>query len=294
MQWTFRQLEYFAAAAQHGSATRAARVLHVSQPSISKAIAELEAMWGEQLFVRLPAKGLELTPAGAERHRQVRRLLAQAAGLTGAAAQGLTGLLRVGCLSTLGPRYLPAILARLQAEFPDIEVQLQESDTEMLLAKVERGALDIALLYDLGLARKVQLEPIAELWPHVLLPSGHRLARRRQIALAEIATEPFVLINLPGSRDYFLSLFRSEGLVPHVVHETGSLTMARGLVANGLGVSVLTTRAAHDLAEDGKEVVARPLRGPVQPQRVVLAQPVGPPAQPDLVAAFTRATRAVL
>lgn len=268
--------------------------MHVSQPSISKAIAELEALWGEQLFVRLPAKGLELTPAGADRQRQVRLLLAQAQGLGAPSAGGLGGLLRVGCLSTLGPRYVPEMLARMATEFPAIEVRLQESDTETLLTMLERGALDVALLYDLGLARKVQHEPIAELWPYALLPAGHRLARKRNVALSDLAQEPFVLINLPGSREYFLSLFRAEGVEPQVVRETASLEMVRGLVANGLGVSVLTTRPVHDVAEDGRQLVTRPLRSPVRQQWVVLAQPLGGSAQPDLAAAFGRAARAVL
>lgn len=293
IQCTFRQLEYFAAAAQHGGASRAAAALHVSQPSISKAIAELESLWGQQLFVRMPAKGLELTPAGAERQRQVRAVLAQAATLNGPVSPGLGGLLRVGCLSTLGPRYLPAILARMATEFPGIEVRLEESDTETLLGRLERGALDVALLYDLGLARKVQLEPIAELWPYALLPAGHPLARRANVALADLAQEPFVLINLPGSREYFLSLFRGVGVAPLVVRETGSLEMARGMVANGLGVSVLTTRPVHDVAEDGQQLVTRPLRSPVRQQSVVLAQPLGGCAQPDLAAAFGRMARAV-
>ena len=64
MQINLRQLEYFAAAAHHGGAARAAQALNVSQPSISKAIADLEALWGEALFVRLHARGMELTAAG--------------------------------------------------------------------------------------------------------------------------------------------------------------------------------------------------------------------------------------
>lgn len=291
---TLRQLEYFAAAARHGGAARAAAALHVSQPSISKAIAELEALWGQKLFVRLPARGLELTPAGAQRQRQVRTLLAQAEALSAPPQQGtMSALLRVGCLSTLGPRYVPAILARLADEFPGIEVRLEESDTEALLARLERGALDLALMYDLGLARKVRLEPIAELWPYALLPARHALARRASVSLADLAREPFVLIDLPGSREYFLSLFRAVGAAPRVVRETGSLEMVRGMVANGLGVAALTTRPVLDVAEDGRRLVTRRLRAPLRPQSVVLAQPRDGCPQPDAAAAFARAARSV-
>jgi DNA-binding transcriptional LysR family regulator len=294
MSFSLRQLEYFAAAAQHGGAARGAVAIHVSQPSISKAISELEAMWGEQLFVRAPARGLELTAVGAERHRQVRRLLAHAAALEGPMERGLRGLLRVGCLSTLGPRYLPSILSRMAKQFPDVEVRLEESDTETLLARLERGAIDVALMYDLGSARRVQVEPIGELSPYALLPVDHVLASKGSVSLVELAQHPLVLINLPGSREYLLSLFRAVGATPVVVHETGSLEMVRGMVAHGLGVSVLTTRPVNDTTEDGTELVTRRLRAPVRKQSVVLVQPQDGAAQPDTVAAFGRAARAVL
>lgn len=296
LRFTLRQLEYFAAAAQHGGAARAAAALHVSQPSISKAVADLEAAWGEQLFLRQPAKRLELTPAGLARAHQVRALLAQAATLRAPRASGaaLGGILRIGCLTTLAPRWLPAMLARAATELPGVEITLDESDTEVLLARLERGALDLALIYDLGLARRVRLEPVGSLWPHALLPPRHPLTRRSSVALADLAREPFVLINLPASREYFLSLFRAVGVQPNVVRETQSLEMVRGLVANGLGVSVLTTQPAHDRAEDGRRVVTRRLRAPVRPQSVVLAHPAAGAADPDLAAAFGRIARAVL
>jgi DNA-binding transcriptional LysR family regulator len=290
---SLRQLEYFAAAAQHGGAARAAAALHVSQPSISKAIAELEALWGERLFVRVHARGLELTAAGAARHRQARVVLREALRLEGPRAGGPEGTLRVGCLATFAPRYLPSVLARMQARFPAIEVEVEEGDTETLLQRLERGALDAAVLYDLGLARRVQLEPIADLWPYALLPWGHPLAARPSVSLAELAREPLVLINLPHSREYFLSLFRAAGVTPRVVREPSSLEMVRSMVANGLGVSVLTTRPARDESYDGKRIACRRLRSPPLPQSVVVACPREGAAQPELAEAFTATVHAL-
>ena len=80
IHFSLRQIEYFDAAARCGGAAAAAKALQVSQPSISKAIAELESLWGEQLFVRLHARGLELTAAGALRFRQAHALLRQGLG----------------------------------------------------------------------------------------------------------------------------------------------------------------------------------------------------------------------
>lgn len=288
---TLRQLEYFAAAAEQGGAARAAQTLGVSQPSISKAIAELESHWGEQLFVRLHARGLELTAAGAWRQRQARALLQQAAELAGAVRGATRGLLRVGCLSTLGPRYLPSIQARLRTQCPGLELRVDEADSETLVQRLERGALDVALLYDLGFGRALRLDPVGELRPYALLPWGHRLAARASVTLAELAREPLVLINLSHSREYFLSLFREAGCTPRVAQESGSLEMVRALVANGLGVSLLTTRPRRDWSVDGKRLACRTLRGAVRPQTVVLASAEDRRESPELMAEFSRAVR---
>jgi len=268
-----RQLEYFVAAARHGGAARAAEALSVSQPSISKAIADLEELWGEPLFVRLHARGLELTAAGALRHREAHALLEQARTLAAPRVGELAGLLRVGCLSTLAPRWLPDMLARMATAWPAIEVQLVEGDTETLTRMLERGALDVALMYDLGLARGVRLAPVMQLRPYALLPWGHRLAQATSLRIADLAREPLVLINLPHSREYFLSLFRDAGVAPRIAHESASLEMVRSLVANGLGVSLLTTRPVRDQAYDGKRIACRRLRGQLALQSVALAYP---------------------
>lgn len=295
MHVTLRQLEYFVAAARHGGAARAAAALNVSQPSVSKAIADLEALWGEPLFVRLHARGLELTAAGAARHREAHALLVQARTLERPRSDRLSGQLRVGCLSTLAPRWLPAMLARLRAEHPDIAVQLHEADTETLMRMLERGALDTAVLYDLGLARPgVRTEPLADLVPYALLPWGHRLAAQAGVRLADLAAEPLVLVNLPHSREYFLSLFRDAGVAPTVAYEAASLEMVRSLVGNGLGVSVLTTRPLHDRSQDGRRLACRRLRGHLAPQPVVLAQPAAAGFGSPLAAPFAAVARAVL
>lgn len=211
---SLRQLEYFAAAAQHGGAARAAAALSVSQPSISKAIADLEALWGEALFVRRHARGLELTAAGQMRHREAHALLERARALEGPRTDEEAGLLRVGCLSTLAPRHLPAMLVRMRERHPQVEVEVHEGDTEALLQMLERGALDAALLYDMGLARPVRLEAVTAFVPYALLPAGHALAARTSLPVAALAQEPFILIDLPHSREYFLSLFRQAGVAP--------------------------------------------------------------------------------
>ena len=101
-----------------------------------------------------------------------------------------------------------------------------------------------------------------------------------------------ILIGLPHSRDYFLSLFRAAGVTPRIAHESPSMEMVRTLVANGLGVSLLTTRPARDTGYDGKRIACRALQGTLQPQSVVLAYPADEDQQPALTQALAQAVRA--
>lgn len=287
---SLRQLSYFVAAARHGSTLQAAQALHVSQPSISNAIAVLEAHWGEKLFHRIHAQGLELTTAGARRSAMAQAVLAQAQALDAPAGQAVGGVLCVAGLSTLAPMHLPAIMRRFSQRHPQVDLQLGEGDTETLLARLERGTLDLALLYDMGLQRAVALHEVGAQAPHVLLPLGHPLARRASVGLRDLANERFVLIDLPHSRQYFLSLMAHAGVRPQVVMESGSLEMVRSLVAHGHGVSLLTTRPSRDVSYDGRRLVCKPLSGKVPPQRLVLAASAAMPLSPA-ADAFVQVTR---
>lgn len=123
--------------------------------------------------------------------------------------------------------------------------------------------------------------------PHALVPPGHRLAGAGAIALAYLADDPVILIDLPHSRGYFLSLFQMAGVTPRIAARTGSVEMLRAMVANGLGVGVLATDLPHDLAHDGGRVVRLALTGGLPPSRVAIARAAALPPTAT-AAAFLR------
>ncbi|OWW21648.1 LysR family transcriptional regulator [Noviherbaspirillum denitrificans] len=269
--FTLRQLEYFVAAARHGSTSRAAAALSVSQPSISTAIGELESLWKEALFYRKHAQGLELTSAGKRRYHQAQAVLQGAVALGAAQDGGISGELAVGCFSTLGPMYLPAIMRTFIELYPDVKLKIVEGDTEELVSQVERGMLDLAIIYDMGLLRELAITPLGQQSPYVLLPATHKLARQPSLRVSNLSGEPFILIDLPHSRDYFLSILHVGGATPRLVLKTHSIEMVRSLVANGHGVSILVTRPSRDYSYDGKRIVCKPLEGNLPPQKIVAA-----------------------
>jgi len=275
MNYTLRQLEYFVAAADHGSVAGAARALNISQPSISTAIAKLEALLGVRLLLRHHAHGVSLTPAGLPLLAEARSLLAHAGELAEHArglGETVRGRLDVGCFVTIAPSFIPAIARGFTDAHPKVEIRLHEGHQDELLSGLASGRFTVALLYDFDLAGDLDLQPLADLAPYALLPGGHPLARRRKVSLAELAPLPMVLLDMPPSRDYFTSLFLKRGLEPDIRFRSPSFETVRGMVGNGVGYSLLVTRPASDQSYDGQPLVCCPLADDVEPGRVVLAR----------------------
>jgi flavin reductase (DIM6/NTAB) family NADH-FMN oxidoreductase RutF/DNA-binding transcriptional LysR family regulator len=178
--------------------------------------------------------------------------------------------LAIGCYQVFAPYVLPALVARLTKLHPDIALTLLEADQAHLLASLRRSDMEVALLQDFALAADLEVTPLADLSPYVLLAEGHPLANQPSIALEELATEPLVLLDLEPSREYFMSLFLDRGLMPVIAHKTRSLEMVRGLVGHGLGYSILATKPANNMIYDGRALVARPLSDTVKSSRLML------------------------
>jgi DNA-binding transcriptional LysR family regulator len=250
-----RALRYFVATADHGNVTQAAKLLHVSQPSVSLAIAQLEQTLGLRLFVRQHSRGMALTPAGRDVLREARKLLAQASDFSATAAGNISllrGALSVGCLTYLVPCYLAAIISGFCARYPAIDVSFREGDQDELQRAMLDGHIELALTYDLQLSNRFETEVLLELSPYALVPAGHRLAKRKAISLHNIVSEPCVLLDLPISRVYLPFIFGTLGLRPNVRHRTTSVEALRSLVGNGLGYSVLNHPSKTMTTYDGK------------------------------------------
>jgi DNA-binding transcriptional LysR family regulator len=273
--FTLRHLGYFVAVADAQGITGAARSLHVSQPSISAALAQLEKRLGLQLFLRHHAQGLSLTPAGRRLLGQARQLIAHADELRLAALDlggGLAGQLDLGCFITFAPWVIPGLLRGFSRQFPEARVGLHEAHIQGVLEGLRTGHSEIALTYDLDLGADILFEPLGEVPLHAVLPAGHRLARARAVRLADLANEPLVLLGLPQSREYFLSIFYALRLEPRIAYETGSLEMVRGLVANGLGYSIMHSRPPSERSLDNRRLVYRPLVERARPTELGLAR----------------------
>ena len=161
---TLRQIDYVIATAEGGSTAAAARLLNVSQPSVSLAIAKVEGHLGRPLFARTSGQGVVPTAFGHQKLGEFRTLRQQAGQVLD--AQGpQQAVLNLGVFSTLGPRYAPALVRGFQDAHPDTRINLHEGDLKTLAAWLEAGQIDVALTYDFGLPSTMQITPLADVRP---------------------------------------------------------------------------------------------------------------------------------
>ena len=264
--YTLRQLEYFVAVAETGTVTAAAAKVHLSQSAMSTALADLERLLAVQLVLRHHARGITLTAAGSRLLVEARQPLRQADELQSLASHlggEVTGRLSLGCFAILAPYVLPELLATAARELPDLTLDTTEESLDHLTTGLLDGRLELALGYDLGLDPNLFAEVLFTVAPHVVLPVGHPLARRRRIKLTALADEPLVLLDLPHSRDYFARLFEAAGVVPKVAHRTHSAELARALVARGHAYTLLNLRPQSGISLEGLPYVVVPLDVPL-------------------------------
>lgn len=270
--WLGVELRHFAAlqaVAAEGSFGRAAERLGYTQSAISQQIQTLERLVGEKLVERPGGpRPVSLTEAGhlLLRHADsiVARLQAAQADLH-AMRTGEAGVLRVGTFQSVGARLLPEIMRRFREQWPQIQVMLEERDSDAELAQmVERGELDIA--FALPPFNDMPLEAIELLRdPYVLVVAkGSPLGKLKKTpSLPEIAREPLIGFRTCRSMDPFESAMRAAGVEPTFTFRTDDNGTVQGMVAAGIGSAVLprlsvdATDPRVDVLELGSRVPPR-------------------------------------
>lgn len=194
---TLRQLRYLVALADTLHFGKAAARSHVSQPSLSAQIQQLEDLLGETLVERTQRQVL-LTAAGREATARARRILAEMDDLGAAmraAAEPLAGRVRLGVIPTLAPFYLPQALPRLAARHPALQLSVREDLTERLLEALRGGRLDVVLLASPAGEPGVEETPLFEEKFRAALPSGHPLCGKADLRPSDLAGPDLLLLD---------------------------------------------------------------------------------------------------
>jgi DNA-binding transcriptional LysR family regulator len=293
---SLRQMEYFVAAAKSGTIAAASSQIHISSPSISAAIAHIEQELGVQLFVRHPSKGLALTPIGSVVLQHCEDLLERSSRLyemASSSSNAIQGPLRVGCFQSLTAMIAPEVIFGFGRAFEKVELQMVEGDQSVLIDKLYSLEIDVAITYDLQLAEDLNFEVLAQLPPYALMSELHPVAQQTAISLEELAPLPMVLLDLPMSRQYFLSIFEKQGLSPNIVARSRSEEVVRSMVANGIGYALFNVRPKSYQSLDGKRNVRLRLAGENRPMMLGLAT-YKPVRQSRLVEVFMQRCRSYI
>lgn len=293
MNLTLRQLRYISAVADRGSIAGAARECRIAQSSILAAIDQAEIEMGARLFDRRPSRGVMATPAGHRFLASARRLLAAETEFQRTMDrhnQVMPPILRIGCFEPFGALFMPELLRRFTVG-ADVEVQLFEGEQTQLLGWLETSAVDAIVTYDIGVGLPRDAAVIARVPPHALLHADDPLTGQPSVGLVELAQRPFVLLDLPQTSAYLLTLFDMIGQRPKIALRTRSYDSVRAAVACGFGFSILNMKPFGRGTRDSDELVRRPLSEPLPAPQLMIADRYGT-AKPAFLRQFTDLTHA--
>ncbi|MFO0551763.1 MAG: LysR substrate-binding domain-containing protein [Polyangiaceae bacterium] len=258
-----RLLRSFLVVAEELHFGRAARRLSISQPPLSAQIKKLEDELGAVLFERTKRK-VELTAAGRELCERARRLLAEAdkAALeVQRIARGESGSLRIGYAAAATHAVLPALVPRFRASHRDVRLELFEMPSATQPPALRERRIDLGLVCAPVDAPDLRLHVLAREALFVALPAGHPLARRASVSVRALHGAPYVGVRPdiePGWAGASVRALERAGVSLELVQETDTKIALLGLVAAGLGLSVVS-ESMQTLGRRG--VVFRPLRG---------------------------------
>ncbi len=235
--------------------------MSVSASSIVAAIDGVEARLAIRIFDRRRATGVQITPAGQRFVAAARHLLAAEADFIREVGelQAGTQSIRIGCFEPFGALFMAEGLARFRKEAGATDVSVFEGNQVQLSEWLSRGVVDVVIAYDIGPRFPGYATPICRVPAHALVSSDHPLAAADRLSLRDLAPHPMVLLDLPLTNGYVLSLFEDRGLKPRVGFRARSYATVGSAVAAGFGFAVLNMRPLDRTNLDTDHLIRVPL-----------------------------------
>ncbi|WP_017754243.1 LysR family transcriptional regulator [Calidifontibacillus oryziterrae] len=254
-----RHLEYFSEVARLLSFTKAASTLHVSQPSLSKAIQNLENELGVQLFYRSP-KQLELTDAGKAVLVNAKHVLDAFKNLTSELTDISNlkkGEIKIGIPPIMGAAFFSKLISQYKEIYPLVQIHLTEVGSKKIKEGVEDGSLDIGLVCNIPI--KSDMFEVIRLLNDPLLAIMHKenpLAKKEVIQLSDLQNEPFVLYRKDFSLyDRIIDVCSRNGFSPIIACESSQKDFIVEMVGAKLGVALLPSKICNEIKN--KEIVSK-------------------------------------
>jgi len=294
MRLSLRQLAYVVEVARVGSIARAAETLHISPSSILAAIEAAERDFGTRIFGRKPNRGTVATSAGERFLVAARSLLTAEADFDrqiDALVSTAPPIVRVGCFEPFGPLFMTAVLKRFVDATGAAHVSLLEGNQEEMRAWLAGGEVDFVVSYDIGPDFPGSVTPICRVPTHAVLHATDPLARSNAVSIADLAERPLVLLDLPQTSSFLLTVFDVFGVRPRVSLRARAYETVRGAVAEGFGISLLNMRPLATTAPDSPMIARRPILEELAAPTLMVADIYGD-TKPLFVREFIKMLRA--
>ena len=256
----FKHLKYFVATADTGQVSRAARLLSISQSSVTGSVRELEAILGVTLFERR-AQGMELTTAGREFLQVARDILEKvdAAYQIRRGTSDISGTLKVAATYTVLGYFLPFHLGRMAQLYPHIDIQIVELNRQNIEEQLLHSQIDMAV----ALTSNIQREGIETLTllkspRRVWVPTGHVFCQGGEVSLQRIAEEPYVMLTVDEAAHSSTKYWNSHNARPNIKLRTSSVEAVRSIVANDQGVTILSDMVYRPWSLEGRRIETVP------------------------------------
>jgi len=256
-----RQLRYFVAVAEERSFTDAARRLNLSQPPLSQHIQSLEAALGTRLLHRTSRK-VELTQAGEAllaRARAIQQQIKSAEEEVRSIGAGLIGTLDVGATGSVLRGHLADLLAAYRKDAPRVRMTVHEQAPALQVAALLNRTIDISLNRSIPAEPGLTSEPAWTEEVVAALPRSHPLARRRRIALGQLASEDHIMLQPDSSpfARYVHQCCIDAGFLPRVSQQVVDAQSVPSLIAAGFGVALVPQSISRFTTD---EIVFRRIR----------------------------------
>ena len=289
----FSHVEAFRAVMVSGSTTAAARILHTSQPNVSRSIAQLEKATGLRLFERLPGKVVP-TSDGLSFFKEVQRSFVGLQRLDEAAQRIRRfsgGILRIAAIQTLALGLVPRTIRRFAEIYPEASISIHAGHSTAVSQWVDEQFCDIGIVSHLIESYGFESQELYQIEGVCLMPASHRLAAKACVEPADMAGEPYIsFARNDFGRSAVDEVFEQADVTRRTTLETAYSSITCSLVAQGLGLAIVNPIAAQDYLHLG--LVMRPFRPSITHAAMAVYAKKGRP-EDRLVASFVEVLKIV-
>lgn len=267
MEPTLRQFRYFIAVANTGQISRAAMEINVSQSAVTAAVKSLEEMIGAPLFDR-HAGGVTLTYEGnlfLDHARHIVANVEEAIQLPRRIRENVSGSINMAVSYTVAGYFLPPHLARFARGFPNVKLNMTEADRGEIEEGLISGTFDIGVVLTSNIINQEDLshDTLFRSRRRLWVDAHHRFLARDNVSLQDIAAEPYIMLTVDEASNTAQRYWNRTPHSPNTIFRTASVEAVRSMVANGMGVAILSDMVYRPWSLEGRRVEVIPVADPV-------------------------------